>query len=283
MTPANSGRGTNPLALRFFFWLIVLLIVVWGIWGIRVVREWERLAILTLGHYTGLKGPGLVIVWPVAQTVASRVDLRVVATSFQSETTLTRDSVAVTVKAVLFWRVVDAEKATLAVEDYRQAVQLAAQTSLRDAIGRTSLADLLPNLEQADAVLRETITAKTEPWGIQAQSVEIRDVAIPADLQEAMSRGAQAEREKEARIIYGQAEAEAAKKFVEAARTYLNEPVALQLRAMSIMYEAVKSERNTIIVVPNQMADSLGQSSMMAAMSAGMTAAEGGKGPADAP
>ncbi|HUW64399.1 MAG TPA: slipin family protein, partial [Spirochaetia bacterium] len=223
--------------MKLLFWVIVFLIVIWGVWGIRVVKEWERLAILTLGHYSGLKGPGLVIVWPVAQTVASRIDMRVVATSFQSETTLTKDSVAVTVKAVLFWRVVDPEKATLAVEDYRSAVQLAAQTSMRDAIGRTSLADILSNLQQLDALLKETISAKAEPWGIQCQSVEIRDVAIPNELQDAMSRAAQAEREKQARIIYGEAEAEAAQKFVDAARIYLNEPVAVELRAMSIMYE----------------------------------------------
>lgn len=249
------------------FWLLVLILVVWAIWGIRVVKEWERLAVLTLGHYSGLKGPGLIIVWPLAQMVASRIDMRVVATSFQSESTLTKDSVAVTVKAVMFWRVVDPQRATLAVEDYRSAVQLAAQTSMRDAIGRTSLADILSNLQQLDAMLRETISAKVESWGLQCQSVEIRDVAIPTDLQEAMSRGAQAEREKQARIIYGEAEAEAAKKFVEASRTYLNDPVALQLRAMSIMYEAVKSERNTLIVVPNGMADSLSNVSISTAVS----------------
>lgn len=258
--------------MHLVFWIVVILIVIWAVWGLRMVKEWERLAVLTLGHYTGLKGPGLVIVWPVLQQVANRVDMRVVATSFQSETTLTRDSVAVTVKAVLFWRVRDAEKATLAVEDYRTAVQLAAQTSMRDAIGRTTLADILSNLERLDAVLKETISAKAEPWGIQCQSVEIRDVAIPTDLQEAMSRGAQAEREKQARITYGEAEAEAAKKFVEAARTYLNEPVALELRAMSIMYEAVTSEHNTLIVVPNRMADALGSTAMAAAMSRALAA-----------
>ena len=264
--------------MQLVFWIVILLIVVWAVSGIRMIKEWERLAILTMGHYTGLKGPGLVIVWPVLQMVANRVDMRVVATSFQSETTLTRDSVAVTVKAVLFWRVVDAEKATLQVEDYRTTVQLAAQTSLRDAIGRTTLADILSNLEQLDAVVKETISAKTGPWGIQCQSVEIRDVSIPTELQEAMSRGAQAEREKQARITYGEAEAEAAKKFVEAAQTYLNDPVALELRAMSIMYEAVKSERNTLIVVPNRMAESLSSASMSAAISRAL-AGEEKKGP----
>ena len=225
--------------------------------SIKVVSEWERLAILTLGKFTGIKGPGLIIIIPIIQTVASRIDTRVQTTSFQSETTLTKDGVAVTIQAVLFWTVVDTEMATLQVSDYRMAVALAAQTSLRDAVGKMNLPAILSNLDELDEILKDTIARKSTPWGIETMSVEIRDVTIPQELQEVMSRGAQAEREKQARVIYGQAEVEAAVKFVEAAEIYATSENALKLRAMTIMYEALKNEQNTLIIVPSDITQSL--------------------------
>ncbi|MEN6461173.1 MAG: slipin family protein [Syntrophomonas sp.] len=240
-------------------WSVVVAIIILFLLftSIKVVSEWERLAILSLGKFTGIKGPGLIIIIPIIQTVASRIDTRVQTTRFQSETTLTKDGVAVTIQAVLFWRVVDTEMATLKVADYRMAVELAAQTSLRDAIGKLNLAAILSNLDELDEILKETIGRKSTPWGIETMSVEIRDVSIPRELQEVMSRGAQAEREKQARVTYGQAEVEASAKFVEAAEIYASSPNALKLRAMTIMYEALKNEQNTLIIVPTDIAESL--------------------------
>ncbi|HWP96558.1 MAG TPA: slipin family protein [Syntrophomonadaceae bacterium] len=238
---------------------VFLIIIVFSLLAasIKVVSEWERLAILTLGKFTGIKGPGLIIIVPIIQTVASRIDTRVQTTRFQSETTLTKDGVAVTIQAVLFWRVVNAQMATLEVTNYRMAVELAAQTSMRDAIGKMNLAAILSNLEELDLILKDTIARKSTPWGIETMSVEIRDVSIPQELQEVMSRGAQAEREKQARVTYGQAEVEAAVKFVEAAEIYASSPNALKLRAMTIMYEALKNEQNTLLVVPSDITQSL--------------------------
>lgn len=250
-----------------FIVVVVLFIVVIVASSIKVVSEWERLAILTLGKYSGLKGPGLIILIPIIQSVANRIDMRVIANKFQSETTLTKDGVAVTILAVLFWKVVDPEKATLQVTNFRSAVELAAQTSLRDVVGRMKLADILSNLEELDLTLKDSISRKIALWGIEAQSVEIRDVSIPAELQEVMSRSAQAEREKQARIIYGEAEVEAAKKFVEASEIYASNPSAIQLRAMSIMYEAVKSDQNTVIITPSSVAESLNPSTLATAIS----------------
>lgn len=237
--------------------LLVFIIFILLSASIKVVSEWERLAILTLGKFTGIKGPGLIIIIPIIQTVASRIDTRVQTTRFQSETTLTKDGVAVTIQAVLFWKVVDTKMATLQVADYRMAVELAAQTSLRDAVGKMNLPAILSNLDELDEILKDTIGRKSTPWGIETMSVEIRDVTIPQELQEVMSRGAQAEREKQARVIYGQAEVEAAVKFVEAAEIYATSENALKLRAMTIMYEALKNEQNTLIVVPSDIAQSL--------------------------
>lgn len=233
--------------------------------SVKVVSEWERVAVLTLGKFNGIKGPGLIIIVPFIQTIASRIDTRVQTTRFQSETTLTKDGVAVTIQAVLFWRVVNTEMATLKVANYRTAVELAAQTSMRDAIGKMNLAAILSNLDELDNILKDTIGHKSEPWGIETMSVEIRDVSIPQELQEVMSRGAQAEREKQARITYGQAEVEAAVKYVEAAEIYASSQNALRLRAMTIMYEALKNEQNTLIVVPSDIAGSLDVKTLAAA------------------
>lgn len=241
----------------FFSTLGILIAFIVLLASIKIVAEWERIAVLTLGKFTGMKGPGLVLIVPLFQTIASRIDTRVQTTRFQGETTLTRDGVAVTIQAVLFWRVVDSKKATLEVSNYRLAVELAAQTSMRDAIGKMNLAAILSNLEELDEILKESIGKKSLPWGVETMSVEIRDVAIPQELQEVMSRGAQAEREKQARITYGEAEVEAAHKFVEAAELYASSEHALWLRAMTIMYEAIKNEQNTLIVVPSDIASAL--------------------------
>lgn len=258
-------------------WPVVLAVIILYLLfsSIKVVAEWERLAVLTLGKFAGIKGPGLIIIIPIIQTVASRIDTRVQTTRFQSETTLTKDGVAVTIQAVLFWRVVNPKMATLQVSDYRMAVELAAQTSLRDAIGKLNLAAILSNLDELDQILKETIGRKSTPWGIETMSVEIRDVSIPRELQEVMSRGAQAEREKQARVTYGQAEVEASAKFVEAAEIYASSPNALKLRAMTIMYEALKNEQNTLIIVPSDIAESLDIKAVAAAKA--MKSAEPGK------
>ncbi len=251
--------------------LIIGVIIAFYLSGIRVIKEWERFAVLTLGKFSGIKGPGIVVVLPIFQAIAAKVDMRVSASQFQSETTLTRDGVTVTVEAVLFWKVVDPKKATLVVNDYAKSVQLAAQTTLRDVIGKMNLADILSNIQELDYTLKESIGLKVNQWGIETMSVEIRDVSIPEQLQEVMSRAAQAEREKQARITYGEAEIEAARKFVEASRVYESDPHALQLRAMTIMYEALKSDTNTVIVIPSNMSDSLNPTVMSSAISTATT------------
>jgi len=250
--------------LGFLVVVVFASILVFGA-SIKIVNEWERLPILTLGKYSGLKGPGLVILAPFIQTVANRIDLRVKTSKFLSEKTLTKDGVAVTVDAVLFWRVLDPEKATLEVNNYQQAVELAAQTTLREVIGRMNLAHILSHLEELDLTLKEIIARKVLQWGIEAQAVEIRDVSIPEELQEVMSRAAQAEREKEARITYGEAEIAAAKKFVEASEIYSAKPNAIQLRAMSILYETIKSDQNTVIITPSNIVDTLNPAYLAAA------------------
>lgn len=247
--------------------IAIAIIVIYFLSGIKIVKEWERLAVLTLGKFSGIKGPGIIIVFPILQTIAAKIDMRVSASRFQSETTLTRDGVTVTVEAALFWKVIDPKKATLVVNNYTTSVQLAAQTTLRDVIGKMNLADILSNIQELDYTLKESIGVKVNQWGIETTSVEIRDVSIPEQLQEVMSRAAQAEREKQARITYGEAEIEAARKFVEASRVYESDPHALQLRAMTIMYEALKSDTNTVIVVPSNMSDSLNPTVMSSAIS----------------
>ncbi len=243
-------------SLGFLIVAVFAAILVFGA-SVKIVNEWERLPVLTLGKYRGLKGPGLIVLIPFIQTIANRIDLRVMTSKFLSETTLTKDGVAVTVDAVFFWRVTDPEKATLEVNNYRQAVELAAQTTLREVIGRMNLAHILSHLEELDLTLKEIIGRKVMQWGVEAQAVEIRDVQIPGELQEVMSRAAQAEREMQARITYGEAEIEAAKKFVAASEIYETRENALQLRAMSIMYETIKSDQNTVIITPSSMVDTL--------------------------
>ena len=202
----------------------------------KVAKQWERAVVLRLGKFRGLKGPGLFWIVPFVDTISIYIDQRVVTTSFAAEETLTSDTVPVNVDAVLFWMVHDSERAALEVQDYSQAVSWAAQTALRDIIGRTSLTDLLRGREKIEAELQNLIDQRSNPWGVTVQSVEMRDVVIPTSLQDAMSREAQASREKSARIILGQAEVEIAALFGEASRSYQNNPTALHLRAMNILY-----------------------------------------------
>jgi regulator of protease activity HflC (stomatin/prohibitin superfamily) len=222
----------------------------------KVAKQWERAIVLRLGRFAGLRGPGLFWVIPGIDVVSSWIDQRTITTSFAAEQTLTSDTVPVNVDAVLFWMVYDAEKAALEVQDYKLAVSWAAQTALRDIIGRTPLTTLLRGREQIEAQLQKLIDERSNPWGVTVHSVEMRDVIIPESLQDAMSREAQAAREKEARIILGQAEVEIAHLFSNAAESYVKNPTALQLRAMNILYEGLK-EKGALMVVPSSIVDSM--------------------------
>lgn len=239
------------------FFLTALLIGAFISSGIKIARQWEKAVVLRLGKFLRLAGPGIFWVIPIVDSIASWIDQRVIATSFNAEQTLTRDTVPVDVDAVLFWLVWDAQRAALEVEKYKEAVSWAAQTALRDIIGKTHLSEMLAGREHIDEKLRKVIDQRTEPWGVSVQSVEIRDVIIPANLQDAMSREAQAERERKARIILGTAETEIAEKFAEAARSYENNPVALHLRAMNILYEGLK-EKGALVVVPSTAVETMG-------------------------
>jgi len=230
----------------------------------RVAQQWERGVVLRLGRYIGLRGPGIFWVVPFLDKVSTWIDQRVITTSFAAEETLTSDTVPVNVDAVLFWMVHDAEKAALEVQDYAQAVSWAAQTGLRDIIGRTSLTELLRGRERIEAELQLLIDERSNPWGVTVQSVEMRDVVIPASLQDAMSREAQASREKQARIILGQAEVEIAELFGEASKSYQNNPTALHLRAMNILMEGLK-EKGALMLVPSTAVESMGIGGLMGA------------------
>ncbi len=233
----------------------------------KIAQQWERAVVLRLGKYTGLQGPGLFWVIPGIDQVTSWIDQRIITTSFAAEETLTSDTVPVNVDAVLFWMVYDPEKAALEVQDYKLAISWAAQTALRDIIGRTPLSVLLRGREQIEAQLQKLIDERSNPWGITVQSVEMRDVIIPESLQDAMSREAQAAREKEARIILGQAEVEIAHLFAKASESYEHNPTALHLRAMNILYEGLK-EKGALMLVPSTAVESMGLGGMlgMAAM-----------------
>ena len=230
----------------------------------KIARQWERAVVLRLGRYVGLRGPGLFWIIPFVDSISAWVDQRVITTSFAAEETLTSDTVPVNVDAVLFWMVYDPEKAALEVQNYPQAVSWAAQTALRDIIGRTSLTDLLRGRERIEEELQQLIDERSNPWGVTVQSVEMRDVIIPTALQDAMSREAQAAREKQARIILGQAEVEIAHSFETAARSYQNNPTALHLRAMNMLYEGLK-EKGALMLVPSSAVESMGMGGLLGA------------------
>lgn len=230
----------------------------------RIAQQWERAVVLRLGKYIGLRGPGLFWTIPGVDRVNVWIDQRVITTSFAAEQTLTADTVPVNVDAVLFWMVHDPEKAALEVQDYGRAVSWAAQTALRDIIGRTPLTVLLRGREQIESQLQKLIDDRSNPWGVTVQSVEMRDVVIPESLQDAMSREAQAAREKEARIILGQAEVEIAHMFAQASESYQQNPTALHLRAMNMLYEGLK-EKGALILVPSTAVESMGLGGLLGA------------------
>src|SRR6266513_185839 len=228
----------------------------------KVAKQWEKAVVLRLGRYVGIRGPGLFWIVPLIDAVSSWIDQRIITTNFVAEQTLTSDTVPVNVDAVLFWMVYDPEKAALEVQQYKEAVSWAAQTALRDIIGRTSLTDLLRGREKIEEQLQELIDQRCNPWGVSVQSVEMRDVIIPETLQDAMSREAQASREKQARIILGQAEVEIAKLFKEASYSYHENPTALHLRAMNMLYEGLK-EKGAMMIVPSTAVESMGMGGLL--------------------
>jgi regulator of protease activity HflC (stomatin/prohibitin superfamily) len=230
----------------------------------KVARQWERGVVLRLGRYVGLRGPGLFWIIPFVDSVSAWIDQRVITTGFAAEETLTSDTVPVNVDAVLFWVVYDPEKAALEVQNYPQAVSWAAQTALRDIIGRTSLSDLLRGRERIEDELQKLIDERSNPWGVTVQSVEMRDVIIPAALQDAMSREAQAAREKAARVILAEAEVEIAARFAHAAESYRDNPTALHLRAMNMLYEGLK-EKGALMLVPSSAVESMGMGGLIGA------------------
>lgn len=245
--------------------------------GPRIAQQWERAVVLRLGRFVGLRGPGLFWVVPFVDRVSSWIDQRTITTTFAAEQTLTSDTVPVNVDAVLFWMVHDAQKAALEVQEYAQAVSWAAQTALRDIIGRTALTELLRGRERIEAELQQLIDQRSNPWGVTVSSVEMRDVVIPVALQDAMSREAQAAREKQARIILGQAEMEIAHSFQEAAKSYHDNPTALQLRAMNMLYEGLK-EKGALMLIPSSAVDSLGMGGMLGAAAMRQERLTGGGG-----
>ncbi len=240
--------------------------------AIKVVRQWEKVAVLRFGRYVGLRGPGLCHIVPVMETLSPYVDQRVRVASVSAESTLTRDTVPVNVDAIVFWMVWNAEKCILEVESFVDAINMSAQTALRESIGRHELAQMITERETLGRELQRILDEKTNPWGITVQSVEIRDVKIPQALEDAMSRQAQAERERQARNILGQAETEIADKFAAAASIYKNDPTALHLRAMNMLYEAIK-ERGSMVIVPSSAVETMGLGGSLA------TAAIGGAKP----
>jgi regulator of protease activity HflC (stomatin/prohibitin superfamily) len=259
--PGTYGRAASAL---------LVLCAILTLLSLLMAKQWEKAVVLRLGKLHAIRGPGLFMIVPFVDTIAAWVDQRIQTTEFNAEQALTRDTVPTNIDAILFWQVHDAERAALEIADYRQAIVRVAQTSLREMIGSSPLSSLLSERKAADLQLKDEIGRKTAEWGVSAVSVEIRDVAIPAQLQDAMSRQAQAEREKAARVILGSAEEEIAQKFLRAADTYGQNPVALHLRSMNIIYETTK-ERGSTILIPSAMVDSMNVGGML-----GLAAAAGG-------
>ena len=237
------------------------LIGTYILFALKVASQWEKAVLLRLGKFRGLRGPGLFWIVPIVDAIPSWIDHRVMVTPFAAQRTLTKDTVPVDVDAVLFWVVWDAEKAALEVENYRAAVDWAAQTALRDIIGRTMLADILVGRSVIDKELQQIIDERTTPWGVTVQSVEIRDIVIPQELEDAMSRQAQAERERQARVILGESEKQIAASFSEASQSYINNPTALHLRAMNMLFEGLK-EKGALVIVPSSAVDTMNLGAM---------------------
>ncbi len=281
----NPRSGSSPagilsvlffiLAAGSFYWATIsgmypfyAVALILGLAGLvtpvsmQMANQWEKAVVLRLGRLHGIKGPGVFFIMPFVDAVTVWIDQRIQTTEFNAEQALTRDTVPTNIDAILFWQVHDPQRAALEITDYRQAIGRVAQTSLREMIGSSPLTTLLSDRKNADKLLKEEIGRKTADWGVSVISVEIRDVAIPAALQDAMSRQAQAEREKEARVILGAAELEVAQKFLDAANIYAQNPAALQLRAMNIIYETTK-ERGATILIPTMMVDSMNAGGIM--------------------
>ena len=263
--PVAAGLATTALTGSLAAAIGGAVVGLIGAMSPKIARQWERAVVLRFGRYVGLKGPGPFWVIPFVDTIPAWIDQRTVTTTFAAEQTLTSDTVPVNVDAVLFWTVVDPEKAALEVQDYAQAISWAAQTALRDIIGRTYLTELLRGRERIESELQALIDHRSTPWGVTVHSVEMRDVVIPTSLQDAMSREAQAAREKQARIILGEAEVEIANLFERASHAYQQNPTALQLRQMNILYEGLK-QKGGMMVVPSSVAESMGSAGIMSAV-----------------
>jgi len=263
--PLLAGVIGGWSALVAFF---IVLAGFWVLFGLKVAKQWEKAVVLRLGKFRALRGPGMFWILPIVDTVASWIDHRVMVTPFNAEKTLTKDTVPVDVDAVLFWVVWDAEKAALEVADYRAAIVWAAQTALREIIGQMQLAEILVGRAVMDAQLQKIIDDRTTPWGITVQSVEIRDVIIPQGLEDAMSQQAQAERERQSRVILGEAEMQVADSFAEASKAYLDNPTALHLRAMNMLFEGLK-EKGALVIVPSSAVDTMNLGAMSGLVSLG--------------
>ncbi len=247
---------------------LIDLIGLYLLFAIKVADQWEKAVVLRFGRFTGLRGPGVFWVIPVIDRIPVWIDHRVMVTPFSAEKTLTKDTVPVDVDAVLFWLVWDAEKAALEVEDYRVAIAWAAQTALREVIGQMDLADILVGRARMDRDLQKIIDERTTPWGVTVQSVEIRDIVIPQELEDAMSRQAQAERERQARVILGESEKQIAQSFADASESYRNNPTALHLRAMNMLFEGLK-EKGALVIVPSSAVDTMNLGGVMGVTSMG--------------
>ena len=258
---AILGDGKFSDAVLGTWVFIMTLIGVYILFALKVANQWEKAVVLRLGKFFGLKGPGMFWIIPIVDAVTSWIDHRVIVTSFSAEKTLTKDTVPVDVDAVLFWVVWDAEKAALEVKDYQSAISWSAQTALRDIIGRMMLADILVGRSTIDEELQRVIDERTTPWGITVQSVEIRDIVIPQVLEDAMSRQAQAERERQARVILGESEKQIATSFAEASLAYVDNPTALHLRAMNMLFEGLK-QKGALVIVPSSAVDTMNLGAM---------------------
>jgi regulator of protease activity HflC (stomatin/prohibitin superfamily) len=258
----NDSDHTNSIIISAVAFVLAIMISS----AIKIADPWDKAVVLRLGQFRSLRGPGLFLIIPILDTIPYWIDTRVITTSFKAEKTLTKDTVPVDVDAVLFWKVLDPKKAALEVADYVTAISWASQTALRDVIGKTMLSDMLEGRDKISTVLQKIIDERTEPWGITVNSVEVKDVLIPSSLEDAMSMQAQAERERQARVILGDSERQVAEKFGEAAKTYANNPVALHLRAMNMLYEGLK-QNSTIVIVPSSAVETMQLGSM-----AGLTA-----------
>ncbi|HEY3442398.1 MAG TPA: slipin family protein [Paludibaculum sp.] len=276
-----AGAGLSALLERPWPVIVFLLAGIYFLFAIKVAQQWERAAVMRLGRYRGLMGPGVFVIVPIIDTVSDFVDQRIRVTDVKAESTLTRDAVPVFVDAIVFWVVWNAEKSILEVQNFSEAISMSAQTALRETIGRHLLTEMLTDRESLGHELQKILDEKTNPWGVTVQSVEIRDVQIPQGLEDAMSREAQAQRERHARIILSTAETEISEKFAQAAEMYRDNPVALHLRAMNMLYEAIK-EKGSMVIVPSSAVETMGLGGMMG-MASMMGVGPGKPGAAAAP